>query len=137
MSVCVWNVCVCVCVCVEQEGNWVVCVCVCVVYSRRVMGTHREGDSGEGWRGACSRGVLGCTVVHILHEIFPKPPGQVGSASTHEVGSWERRGNRSRNTTKYSRPGIKQLLQGLCVHTGSSVLYFNTRPTSVFQITHV
>ena len=32
---------------------------------------------------------------------------------------------------------LKELSHRLRVCTGGSVLYFNTRPTSVFQITHI
>ena len=44
---------------------------------------------------------------------------------------------RSCRITIYNLQELKELSHVLCVHTGSSVLYFNVCPTSVFQITHI
>ena len=52
-------------------------------------------------------------------------------------GGEEGRGGEGREGVVDHSRILKVPFHNLCVRTGSSVLYFNVCPTSVFQITHI
>ena len=65
-----------------------------------------------------------------------------GGEGGREGGRGEREREREREKSPHSFQikhlfHLNEISHVLCVHTGSSVLYFNTHPTSVFQITHI